>query len=143
MTLANDKPSFHQALAEHKLARLEPPVDLPDEQRQIWNETVNALPADWFATEHIQMLKLYCQHLYRAAKLEAALSRVDPLMQLNDYEKLVKLAGLESAKVLSLARAMRLTQQSRLKPETAANRSAAAAHGFGVDVAKKHNDLLA
>ncbi len=142
MTRSQDKPTFHRAMAERSLPRLKPPGDLTDDQKRIWHETVNALPPDWFADEHIAMLRLYCQHITRAAKLESALERLDPVDNLNDYEKLVKLAGLESAKALALARAMRLTQQSRLKPETAHNRSAAAAHAASVG-SGAFDDLLA
>lgn len=69
----------------------------------------------------------YCNHVGRLAKIEAALQKLDPVQDLDVYDKLVRLAAGESSKVLAHARSMRLTQQSRLKSETAHGRAEAAA----------------
>lgn len=121
------KPTLVKAVTEARTPRLQPPVELSDEQKSIWRETVEALPPDWFAAEHGPLLRMYVGHVDRATRLEQALGKLDPADSLNEYERMGKLLAVESAKALSLARAMRITQQARLKPETAHNRGAAAA----------------
>ena len=73
------------------------------------------------------MLTTYCNHVTRAAQIEAAWATLDPLTDLNGFDKLSKLATGESAKIAMHARAMRLTQQGRLKAETASSRGLGAA----------------
>ena len=104
-------------------SRLPVPPDMPDEQSEVWRTTTAALPADWFGLEHGPMLALYCRHIARAGQIERAIGKLDPVADLATFDRLAKLAALESAKAAMHARAMRLTQQSRLKAETAANRA--------------------
>ena len=59
----------------------------------------------------------------RASQLDLVINELDPVADLATFDRLVKLAGLESSKAAMHARSMRLTQQSRLKAETAANRA--------------------
>ena len=123
------KPSlpFMRAMADRVKPRIQPPDSLSDAQKLIWHMTVDSLPADWFAAEQTPMLTAYCSHVARLTQVEAALASLDPLRDLDIFDKLSKLAGLESSKVLAGARAMRLTQQSRLKAETAQAHGAASA----------------
>jgi hypothetical protein len=117
----------HRAVAQRGAPRLLPPSGLPAAQNTIWHQTVDALPPDWFAREHEPLLLQYCNHVARAAQIEAALSRLDPVDDLEVFDKLTKLAALESSKIAAHARGMRLTQQSRLRAETASNRAGSAA----------------
>lgn len=117
----------HRAMKQASDKRLQPPPGLSKALRDVWVQTTSALPPEWFASEQAPVLELYCRHVVRAAQIEAALVDVDPVADLATFDRLVKLAGLESSKIAMHARAMRLTQQSRLKAETASNRSAAAA----------------
>jgi len=116
-----------EAMADRKIARMKPPVELGTAQKLIWKQTVDALPSDWFAPEQTPMLSAYCGHCARLAQIEAALSTLDPLIDLAPFDKLAKLAAGESAKIAMHARSMRLTQQSRLKAETASSRGLGAA----------------
>jgi hypothetical protein len=96
------------------------------------------------------MLTAYCNHVTRAAQIEAALATLEPLTDLNEFDKLSKLAAGESAKIAMHARAMRLTQQSRLKAETASSRGLGAASAAiaskksreGAGVSKYYDDLI-
>jgi hypothetical protein len=88
---------------------------------------VDALPSSWFSAEHSAVLVSYCNYVTRAAQIEAALANLDPLADLNESDKLSKLAAGESAKIAMHVRAMRLTLQSRLKAETASSRGLGAA----------------
>ena len=108
--------------------RLEPPVGMPLEQTVVWHQAVDSLPSDWFADEHIPSLSLYCAAVARANQIEVALTDVDPLADIATYDKLVKLSALVGGKVAMFARSMRLTQQARMKAETAHGRGYAASH---------------
>ena len=125
-----------KAMLTRKNARLQPPLGTPDAQALVWSSTVDNLPAEWFATEQIPLLQAYCRHVCRADQIEAALAGLDPLADLETFDKLTKLAAGESAKIAMHARSMRLTQQARFKAETASGRGAAAA---GV-AAMEHDD---
>lgn len=141
------------AMADKKNARLQPPIELGTAQKLIWQQTVNALPSDWFALEQTPILSAYCGHVARLGQIEAALAGLDPLVNLDQFDKLAKLAGLESAKIAMHARSMRLTQQSRLKAETASSRGLGAASAgrvgskpwetAGPDVSEYFSDLIA
>ena len=141
------------AMADKKNARIQPPSTLSDAQKIIWHQTVDALPSDWFATEQTPLLSAYCGHVARLAQIEVALATLDPLVNLVEFDKLAKLAAGESAKIAMHARSMRLTQQSRLKAETAQSRGAGAASAAsvgrkpwqtdGVDVSGYFSDLIA
>jgi hypothetical protein len=117
----------HNAVAQRKEPRLQPPADLPAAQKLIWHATVEALPPEWFALEMVPLLVTYCRHVDRANTIEAALAGLNPVADLDVFDKLTKLAAGESAKILAHGRSMRLTQQSRLKAESAHDRGAAAA----------------
>ena len=139
------KPSrlHFKAMTDRANPRLQPPEILNDAQRVIWHQTVDNLPADWFSLEQTPMLIAYCSHVARAAQIEVALSQLDPTKDLDVYDKLSKLASLESAKICMYARAMRLTQQSRFKAETAASHGAGAASAAAVGADKYFDDLIA
>lgn len=121
-----------RGMQDIKNPRLQPPDSLNDAQKLVWHQTVDALPSDWFTTEQTAIICAYCCHVVRFAQIEAALASLDPVKDLDVFDKLAKLAGNESAKLASHARAMRLTQQSRLKAETAHSRGAGAASAFNV-----------
>jgi transposase InsO family protein len=76
----------------------------PAAGQRVWHQTVNALPSSWFAAEHSAVLVSYCNHVTRAAQIEAALANLDPLADLNEFDKLSKLAAGESAKIAMHAR---------------------------------------
>jgi hypothetical protein len=123
------------ALADKKTPRIKPPESLNEAQKAIWRQTVDALPSDWFAAEQTPLLAAYCGHVARLAQIEVALAPLDPLSDLVAFDKLAKLAAGESAKIAMHARSMRLTQQSRLKAETASSRGLGAASADRVGAA--------
>jgi hypothetical protein len=134
-----------KALADKKSPRLQPPADLGAAQQQIWHQTVNALPSDWFGGEQVPILTAYCNHTARLAQLEQAIAKLaDPTGDdLAVFSCLSKLASGESAKVAMHARSMRLTQQSRLKAETASSRGLGAASAGRTGADKYFDELLA
>ncbi len=114
-------------MEDKKNARIQPAVTMTDAQKIVSHQTVDNLPSDWFATEQVPLLSAYCEHVARKAQIENALSTLDPVADLDVFDKLTKPAAGESAKIAMFARSMRLTQQSRFKAETASSRGAGAA----------------
>lgn len=124
---------------KHERPRLRAPEDLTDAQRAVWVSTTNALPADWFGQEHAPLLRRFCAHTARADQIERAMANLDPLADLDAYRKLGGMATAESGKIAALARAMRLTQQSRLKAETASNKSRGGGTRAGINELLEHH----
>ena len=106
------------------IPRLQPPAGLTATADAVWRSVVAAMPAGWFRREHFALLERYARHVARAGELETLIEATDPVADLDRYAALVRLAGVETARVAQLARAMRLTHQSQLKSELAANRTA-------------------
>lgn len=106
--------------------RLPAPPALTAHESDVWQRTVAALPASHFRREQAELLLRYVKHTARAAQLDALLVDLDPRTHLDEYERIARLAASESRTALALARALRITNQSRLKAETAHNRAAAA-----------------
>jgi len=84
---------------------------------------VNTKPADWFTADTLPLLRSYVRHCYQAAKIDYEMDKViekDFTSELVErFEKLHKMRERESAKIMALARSMRLTQQSQVDPERA------------------------
>jgi hypothetical protein len=120
--------SFHAAplAIRHDRARLAVPDTLPPAEAAVWHATVNGLPGEWFSPEQAPMLTQYCRLVVQADVLARLLADSDPTQDLDEWGKLVMLAGVLSSRILAAARAMRLTQQARDHPTTARN------HGAGV-----------
>jgi hypothetical protein len=105
------------------------PECLTAEQAEEWRAVVARMPADWFGREHFPLLEAYCRHACNARFIAAKIDSLDRAQfadvgVLKFYTRLLLMAERESRAMLALGRAMRLTQQSRLKAETAATRAA-------------------
>lgn len=90
------------------------PSDLTPEQSQEWAAVVNRLPADWFPAETHAILAQYCRHVVAARKVAQLIETMesDPQMDLDQYDKALKMQERESRAMTSLATKMRVTQQS-------------------------------
>ena len=100
--------------------RLRPPATLSADELAIWRRTLDALPPDWFKAEHEPLLLEYCRYVALSKQIGAKLAAAGDL---DEFARLTRLAIAVSANIQSLARCMRLSQQSRMKSETAANRA--------------------
>lgn len=94
--------------------RPEPPLDLTEEQAEVWRSIVDRLPPDWFATENQPLLAQYCRHTVSARRLGEVLAIVERSSERNiyEYDRLLAMQERESRAMSSLATRMRLTQHS-------------------------------
>lgn len=98
--------------------RPSPPPELTGEQAEEWRAVVNRLPADWFPRETHAMLAQYCRHVItarRVAQLVAAAEAAESF-DLEEYDRLGKMAERESRIIASLATKMRVSQQTQYDP---------------------------
>jgi len=82
--------------------RPQPPADMTEDERGVWREVVNAMPPNWFTTQHI--LRQYC--------------RVVCMVEATSNEGVDALSKL-TAMMLSLAAKLRITPQGRVRQVTA------------------------
>lgn len=99
--------------------RPEPPSDLTPEQRLEWIYVVNSVRADWFSDETHRMLAQYCKHVVTANHIAQLIEQEEgeKEIDLERYDKLLKMQERESRAILALARSMRLTQQATYHQE--------------------------
>lgn len=112
------------------------PKSLTKEQAKVWRAVVATKPAEWFTPDCHPLLIGYCRATVTADELSAEVEAIAGLMRLPDdmasadeiktyaslfklRKELLKQRSAEVDKVQTLARSMRLTQQSRLKAEVA------------------------
>lgn len=96
------------------LRRPHPPGELTDEQAEEWRAVVNRLPADWFPRETHGMLAQYCRHIVaarRVAQLLAAFEARETL-DIEQYDRMLKMQEREGRAISSLATRMRISQQA-------------------------------
>lgn len=103
--------------------RPDAPYDLTDEQAEEWRGVVEAMPADWFPREVHGLLTQYCRHIVagrRIAQLVAACEAgSDGGLDLEEYDKLLKMQEREGRAASSLATRLRITTQATVRAEGA------------------------
>ena len=102
--------------------RPEPPRDLRETEVQIWRGIVSSVPAGWFTRGNEPLLVAYCRHVATSDRLATLVEKIVPSQEpdaLKRWDKLLGMRERESKAALSLARAMRLTQQAQMHPRTA------------------------
>jgi len=94
------------------------PDHLTDEQRHVWNQTVNGLPADWFRQEALPLLEQYCRHAVSGQKLAQLINNLECSedFDLDSYEKLLRMHEREGRALSSLGTRLRITPQSTYVP---------------------------
>lgn len=113
------------AIASHapveSIQRPDAPYDLTDEQSEEWWAVVNRMPAEWFPRETHGMLAQYCRHVVaarRCAQLVAACEAESDL-DVERYDRLLKMQEREGRAISSLATRMRISQQATVRAEQA------------------------
>lgn len=103
------------------------PVDLTEGQQDIWNRTVANEGVDTFKTAALQqLLKEYCRHVETAHRLSAQVDRAtDPgcnePLTMSELDALLRMRDRETKALADKATKLRLTNQSRWQPKTAAS----------------------
>ena len=99
--------------------RPQAPDDLTDEQAREWRAVVDRLPADWFQRENYPLLAQYCRHVVAARRVADMLGQVEDAggLDVDTYDKLLKMQEREGRAMSSLATRLRLTQQSQYDPK--------------------------
>ena len=99
--------------------RPKPPKILTVEQANVWNQIVEALPADWFPQETHDLLCTYCRHVVTSRQVADLIHEymLDDEFNLKVYDKLLAIQEREGRAISSLATRMRLTQQSTYDKE--------------------------
>lgn len=95
------------------IPRPKAPQDLTPDQSDEWRRIVNRLPADWFPSETHAVLAQYCRHTVAARRVAQLIASAeeDPALDVDQYDKLLKMQERESRALASLGTKMRMTQQ--------------------------------
>ena len=102
------------------------PIEGLDEaEKAVWRRVTAAMPASWFGREHLDLLARYCQHAVRADRFNRMASAFNPAdvgdkIELDDLDRISRMAERESRAALALARSMRITHQAQQDSKTAA-----------------------
>lgn len=111
------------------------PYDLGDDAATIWRSVLDSLPAGFIAGEAFDTLAAHCRHVASARFISREIDRfqIDWLKLDNGLDRLNKLLAMRDREVrgmLATARALRLTNQSRYRPSTAATAAGGTASGL-------------
>ena len=106
-------------------SRLPTPAGLSETEAALWRAVIDSKPADWFGDDNAPLLKEYV----RAALMCDALDeRVKGAMaegaDVGEVKALLDIRDKESKRAASLATKLRLTNQSRYTPQSAATANA-------------------
>ena len=109
--------------------RHQPPPGLTPAQAATWRKIVATKPAEWFSEDSHALLEQYCRCKATLDVLERRVERLQTALDDAGDDasphaeghliELLKARGKEAAMLNAYARSMRLTQQSRIKAETA------------------------
>lgn len=99
------------------IPRVRAPEGLTETQRARINALVASKPADWFQAADMPLLIELARHMDRADKIDAEMQALDD-DDLEGFKWLQPLANAESVRIQSLMRSLRLTPQSRYRPDS-------------------------
>lgn len=101
--------------------RPDAPYDLTDEQSTEWWAVVNRMPADWFPRETHGMLAQYCRHVVAARRVAQLIAKAEKqkALDVEEYDRLLKMQEREGRAISSLATRMRISQQATVRAESA------------------------
>jgi len=99
--------------------RPKPPSRLNSEQAAEWLIVVNGLSADWFRSEYLSQLEAYCRHAVASRKVAQLLADVESAatIDIEKYDRLLKMHERETRALSSLATRLRITPQSTYDPK--------------------------
>ncbi len=96
-----------------------PPEELTEEQAVEWLIVTNSLPPEWFPPCTLQLLIAYCKHVVANRRVGKLIAQVEAgkVIDVDEYDRLLKMQVRETRQISSLATRMRLTQQSTIDRE--------------------------
>src|SRR5690625_4110297 len=102
--------------------RPDAPVELTPEQADVWNEVVDALPADWFTAETHPLLIQYWRHTIEARRIAQLTDQqcAGAELEVATCAALLRMQARETTALKSMASSMRLSQQSSRRDDNAA-----------------------
>ena len=83
-----------------------PPEDMTDHEKDIWRQTVSAMPATWFTAETHELLRQYCFHAMAADRLAAILRHAHDSAMARDH-------AVQTNAMVALARSLRISKMQR------------------------------
>lgn len=102
-------------------AQLAPvPDGMPEAEAQVWRETVESKPADWFGADSYPVLREYVRAVVMCDDLAAVVARAVKGDDADAVKVALDMRDKESKRMAQLATKLRLTQQSRYTPQAAA-----------------------
>ena len=118
----------------YRKPHLAAPSGLKPAESDVWRQVVTALPPNYFGSDTGPLLERFCIHIARCRRFETLIAEAEaaPALDLDLFDRLAKAARAESAAAASLARALRLTIQSR-HPVTTARQAAMPAAPRGIE----------
>ena len=90
--------------------RLRPPVELTDEEVEVWVAVTSSVEASWFNPGNAPLLAQYCRHVINARRIAELIER--HANNLGTYFELLTLQREQSGSLKTLASAMRISQQA-------------------------------
>lgn len=98
-----------------RISRPDAPYDLDDEAAEEWRQVVDRLPADWFPRETHPLLADYCRNVVLSRKIWQLIRKVEKAKRLDieEYERLTRMAERATRVIASLATKMRISQQTQ------------------------------
>lgn len=99
------------------------PDDLTEYQQGVWDRIVGSESADFFrSAASQQLLKEYCRHVesaHRVSSMIGLYEKPGAAVDLDEYEKLLRMRDRETKALADKATKLRLTNQSRYTPAAA------------------------
>lgn len=111
--------------------RPDPPETLSECEAKLWRDVVATKPVEWFQADSAPLLVEYCRAKSvcdRLSDLILGLDETDP-KGLADLKSILDMRDKESRRLATLGCKLRLTQQSRYTPQSAATASKPASAG--------------
>lgn len=95
--------------------RPDAPYELTDEQAAVWHQVVGSEAADFFTPAVLPSLTAYCKHVVSSKNISRQIDKIENAKKLDvdEYDKLLKMREREDRAAEALARGLRITNQAR------------------------------
>ncbi len=104
--------------------RHEPPPNLTEAQAAVWRRVAATKPAEWFSPDTWDLLAQYCRYVVSAERIQAHIDAAEATdLAPSDLAGWYDQRDNLTAKVMALARSMRITQQAQRTPGNAGTES--------------------